>query len=342
MSEVSTRVEDGVARITLDRPKALHALTTGMCAAIDEALAAWARDDGVRLVMIDHADGTRGFCAGGDVRMVAGSGREDGKAGAAFFAVEYRMNARIKSFPKPFVAVMDGVTMGGGVGISAHGSHRIATENTLFAMPETAIGLFPDVGGGWFLPRMQGEVGTWLALTGARLKGWDVVAAGIATHFVPADRLPEVRARLGLEAPDAVLEAFAGPVEAPSYAGHIEVINRCFGHDSMSDILAALDAEGDPWAADQAAILRTRAPLSLCVSLEQLRRGRAMTSFEDVMRMEYRIACRIIRTHDFSEGVAAVVEKRPEPARWRPDSVVGVTREMVEAMFEPLEQDLQF
>ena len=340
MNEVVIRVEGGVGRITLDRPKALHALNTIMCAAIDAALVEWAEDDGVRLVMIDHAEGTRGFCAGGDVRMVAESGRGDGKAGAEFFAVEYRMNNRIHAFPKPFVAVMDGVTMGGGVGISVHGSHRIATENTLFAMPETAIGLFPDVGGGWFLPRMAGEVGTWLALTGARLKGRDVLAAGIATHFVPAERLAEIKARLGREGPDEVLAEFAGPVEAPSYAAYIDVINRCFGHDSMTEILAALDAEGG-WATEQAAILRTRAPLSLCVSLEQLRRGRTMASFAEVMRMEYRIACRIIRMHDFSEGVAAVVEKRPEPAHWQPQSVADVGRNLVEPMFEPLEQELQ-
>ena len=338
--EVLIRADDGIGRITLNRPHALHALNTAMCAAIDEALTAWAIDDAVRLVMIDHAEGTRGFCAGGDVRMVAQSGRGDGKAGQEFFAVEYRMNARIKRFPKPFIACLDGVTMGGGVGISVHGSHRIATENTLFAMPETAIGLFPDVGGGWFLPRLDGEVGIWLALTGARLKGRDVVAAGIATHFVPAAELAGVKAHLGQEDPDAVLADFAGVDDAPSYAAHLDTINRCFGRDSVGEIFAALDAEGG-WAAEQATILRTRAPLSMCVSLEQLRCGRAMTSFDNVMRMEYRIASRIIRTHDFSEGVAAVVEKRPEPAQWSPASVAGVTRDMIEPMFQPLPKELQ-
>jgi len=336
---VIIRVENGVGRITLNRPKALHALTTEMCALMSEALTAWADDPAVRLLMIDHAEGTRGFCAGGDIRMVAESGRGDGRAGEEFFATEYRLNTQIKRFPKPYLAILDGVTMGGGVGISIHGSHRVATGHTLFAMPETGIGLFPDVGGGWFLPRLEGELGTWLALTGARLKGRDVAAAGIATHYVPADQIADLKSRvLAGEPLDAVLGDLSEPAGAPSWAEHVEVMNRCFARPTMTDICLALKMADDEWATAQADILVTRSPLSMCVSLEQLRRGRRMTAFEEVMRMEYAIACHIIRTNDFSEGVRAVIEDKHNAPRWKPATIAGVTRDMVERMFTPIEE----
>ena len=333
-AEVLTRVECGVGRITLNRPQALHSLTTGMCAYMAKALDAWAGDEGVRLVMLDHAPGTRGFCAGGDIREVARSGRGDGRAAAEFFATEYRLNVLIKRFPKAFVAVMDGVTMGGGVGISVHGSHRISTEHTVFAMPETGIGLFPDVGGGWFLPRLRGRLGTWLALTGARLKGLDVLAAGIATHFVASADLPELKqALLDGGDIDSVLAPHRRPAPQPSWLDHTEVMDRCFARDHVSDIAIALKMADDDWATRQAEILKTRSPLSLCVSLRQLRLGAAMASFEDVMRMEYRIACHITRGHDFSEGVRAVIEDKDNRPAWSPSWLGGVTPDMIERMF---------
>ena len=333
---VLVRVENGVGRITLNRPKALHALTTEMCAMMSDALTQWADDTAIRLLMIDHADGSRGFCAGGDIRMVAESGRGDGKAGEHFFAVEYRLNVQIKRFPKPYLAILDGVTMGGGVGISIHGSHRIATEHTLFAMPETGIGLFPDVGGSWFLPRLDGQLGTWLALTGARLKGRDVLAAGLATHFVQSEHITELKTRvLAGEDLDAVLGGISQPAPPPSYADHIEVMNRCFSRADMTGICLALKMADDDWATEQAGILAKRSPLSLSVSLEQLRRGAAMTSFEDIMRMEYTIACHIIRTNDFSEGVRAVIEDKDNAPQWRPASLSGITPVMIEQMFSP-------
>ncbi len=341
--EVIIRIENDVGRITLNRPHALHSLTTGMCAAMAEALAAWAGDDGVRCVLLDHAEGTRGFCAGGDIRKVAVSGRGDGREAADFFATEYRMNVLIKRFPKPFIAVLDGVTMGGGVGISVHGSHRIATERTLFAMPETGIGLFPDVGGGWFLPRLEGELGTWLALTGARLKGSDVVAAGIATRLVASEYIEAVKREILAGGDiDAVLGRHAAPVAAPAYGEHRETINRCFGKDSVSDICIALKMADDDWATAQAEILATRSPLSLCVSLRQLRLGAKMASFEEVMQMEYRIACHITRGHDFSEGVRAVIEDKDNRPQWKPATVSGITPAMVEQMFAPVDKALEF
>lgn len=339
--EVFTRIENGIGRITLNRPQALHALNTDMCVRMSEALTEWATDDRVRRVLIDHAEGTRGFCAGGDIRMVAESGRKDGKAGEDFFRIEYTLNTQIKRFPKPYIAVMDGVTMGGGVGLSVHGSHRIATEHTLFAMPETGIGLFPDVGGGWFLPRLEGELGTWLALTGARLTGHDLLAAGIATHFVAFEKLPEVKARiLAGDVVDTVLADHAEVQQTPLYAEHLDIINHCFSRQTITDICLALKMADDDWARAQADILKTRAPLSMAVSLEQLRRGAGMTSFEDVMRMEYRVACHIIRTHDFSEGVRAVIEDKDHTPKWSPETPAGVSQNQVEAMFAPVEKEL--
>ncbi len=339
--DVVIRVENGIGRITLNRPQALHALNTDMCRRMSEALTEWAADDGVTMLMIDHAEGTRGFCAGGDIRMVAESGRKDGQAGEDFFRIEYTLNAQIKRFPKPYVAVLDGVTMGGGVGISIHGSHRIATEHTLFAMPETGIGLFPDVGGSWFLPRLEGQLGIWLALTGARLKGRDVMAAGIATHCVAAEKFPNLKRRiLAGEALDTVLADYAETPKAPAYAEHLDIINHCFSRPTITDICLALKMADDDWATAQADILKTRSPLSMAVSLEQLRRGARMTSFEDVMRMEYRIACHIIRTHDFSEGVRAVIEDKDHAPKWSPQTPADVSSNQVEAMFAPVAKEL--
>jgi enoyl-CoA hydratase len=339
--DIITRVEKCIGRITLNRPKALHALTTEMCVSMAAALTAWEHDDTVRAVLVDHAEGTRGFCAGGDIRKVAESGRQDGVEAAQFFRVEYTLNNQIKHYPKPYIAIMDGVTMGGGVGISVHGSHRIVTERTIFAMPETGIGLFPDVGGGWFLPRLDGELGTWLALTGAQLHGSDVVAAALGTHFVPSDRVETLKhAFLSGQTPDAALETVAEPVPPPAYAPHVSVINRCFAQDTMTNISIALNADGSDWALKQAEILTKRSPQSLAVALKQLRKGRSMTSFEDVMKMEYRLACRITRTRDFSEGVRAVIEDKDDAPHWLLlDEAIS---SVIEHMFDSLgSMDLQ-
>jgi len=352
------RVEKGVGRLTLNRPEALHALTTDMCRMMAGALSKWAADETVHYVVLDHAGG-RGFCAGGDVRAAARSGRGDGAAAREFFRSEYRLNTLIKRFPKPFISVLDGVVMGGGVGISVHGSHRISTEHTLFAMPETGIGLFPDVGGGWFLPRMgapaekceavfgdegaqkYSEAGTWLALTGERLKGGDVRAAGISTHHVAAADLPALKAELlaGGDV-DAILRRYDRPVGAPSYSEHLEAINRIFGKATLADIAIALKLEDTDWAQHQGEVLATRSPFSMSVTLRQLREGRKMTRFEDVMIMEFRLASRICQSHDFLEGVRAVLEDKDHAPHWLPQSIGCVSAQSVEALFTPLEREL--
>jgi enoyl-CoA hydratase len=345
--EVSIRRQGGAGRITLTRPGALHALNTPMCAAILEAVTAWASDPGVQLIWIDHQGGTRGFCAGGDIRMLAESGAGDAAEARAFFRTEYRMNAALEAFPKPILTIIDGVTMGGGVGLSVHGSHRLATERTVFAMPETGIGLFPDVGGGWFLPRLAGELGTWLALTGARLKGADVAAARIATHFLPSELVPALEKQLeaadfsagAAELLNELLARLCHPVPAGSFESHRAVIDRCFGFDTAEDILAALEADAGDWARTEAATLRAKSPETVKVALRQLREGRTATSFADNMRMEFRIGWRKVQSADFLEGVRAVIVDKDNAPVWNPARLEDVTGADVARYFAPLGED---
>ena len=346
-SEVVIRKEGGVGRIILNRAGALHALNRPMCEAILAALTDWATDDSVHLVLVTHADGTRGFCAGGDIRMLAESGAGDGAEARAFFATEYRMNAAIKAFPKPYVSIMDGVTMGGGVGLSVHGSHRVATERTLFAMPETGIGLFPDVGGGWFLPRLRGELGTWLALTGARLKGADVAAARVATHYLPSELVPNLIGQIAgadfsggaAELLGEILSMLTHPVLPGSFEDHIETINKCFTHDRAEDIVAALKADGGEWALQQVETLASKSPETVKVALRQLREGARLETFEDNMRMEYRIGWRKVCSPDFLEGVRAVIIEKDNAPSWSPATLEDVRDEDVAKYFEPLGAD---
>ncbi|MEO0465246.1 MAG: enoyl-CoA hydratase/isomerase family protein [Pseudomonadota bacterium] len=336
-----------VGRITLNRPEALHALNAAMCDIVLRALAEWRDDETVSVVLVDHAEGTRGFCAGGDIRMLATSGAGDASEARAFFAAEYRMNVAIKRFPKPFVAVMDGITMGGGVGISVHGSHRIATERTVFAMPETGIGLFPDVGGGWFLPRLRGYLGTWLAITGARLKGADVAAARIATHFMPSELVPNLKQQLlsaeysggAAEMVGEILSRATHAVAASSFEPHMDTINACFAHDRAEEIAAALAGDGSDWAKAQLDVMCTKSPETIKVALHQLRLGARLERFEDNMAMEYRIGWRKVQSADFIEGVRAVIIDKDNTPVWSPSTLEGVSHEDVARYFAPLGQD---
>ena len=346
-ADVSIKVTGGIGRITLTRPSALHALNTPMCAEILAALTVWKTDPAVHLVWIDHEDGTRGFCSGGDIRMLAESGAGDAAEARDFFRTEYRMNAALKAFPKPVLAILDGVTMGGGVGLSVHGSHRIATERTLFAMPETGIGLFPDVGGGWFLPRLEGQLGTWLALTGARLKGADVAAAGVATHYLPSELVPALAKQLeaadfSVDAPamlDEILRGLTHAVPAPSYGAHRETIHRCFAGESAEQIVTALEADPGDWAKGEAATIRAKSPETVKVALRQLREGARCETFEDNMRMEFRIGWRKVQSHDFQEGVRAVIIDKDNTPIWSPARLEDVSDADVAKYFAPLGED---
>ncbi|PXA98764.1 enoyl-CoA hydratase [Nostoc sp. 3335mG] len=336
---ILTSVDNHLRRIRLNRPKALHALDHGMCDAMLTALEQWRDDMDVHAILIDHAEG-RGFCAGGDIRMIAESSTSDGAAARAFFATEYRLNHRLFTYAKPTIAVMDGVTMGGGVGISQPCKIRIATENTRFAMPETAIGLFPDVGGGWYLSRLPGRIGQYLALTGARIDGSEMLALGLATHLVPAAALDTIKAAIAADplATDAILSDHATPPGEAAILQQREAIDRLFASDDFEEILSALEADGLDWAQAQLATLRQRSPMSCKVSLKLLLDGATMPTFEDEMRQEYAVVTRIVQRPDIVEGVRAVIIDKDHAPKWNPATPEAVSDHMIDRIFAPLSE----
>jgi enoyl-CoA hydratase len=336
-----------IGLVTLDRQKALNALSLGMIRAIRPQLDTWARMPDVKAVVIRGAGG-KAFCAGGDVRAVAlslGQPLPEGEEplSRAYFREEYALNQRIHHYEKPYIALVDGISMGGGLGLSIHGSHRVVTDRLVFSMPETAIGLFPDVGGGWFLPRFPGEVGTYMALTGARGTAADAMWVGYGTHHVEHSRLDAVldllvKADWSTGSPHkiaslllATLATEAGP--APLRA-HQEAIDRCFAKDRVEDILAALAAEGTEWAETTRATLARMSPTSLKVTLRQLRRCRSL-SYDEVVPIEYQLSQSITAHPDFREGIRAVLVDKDQRPRWSPPALSEVRSEDVEAFFTP-------
>ncbi len=331
---IITEREGAIGRLRLNRPEAIHALTTEMCRAMCEALMAWRDDRDVLAVTIDHAEG-RGFCAGGDVLMLRSSGMADGREAREFFNAEYQLNHLLFSYPKPTIAFMDGITMGGGVGISQPCRYRVATENTRFAMPETAIGLFPDVGGGWYLSRLPGRIGQYLALTGARLDGAECKYLGLATHYLPQENLDEVKARIAQnpDRADGILGAAAANVPDPKIADFFAQIMRSFASDRFEDILEALEQDGSDWAQKEAAALRSKSPQACKVSLRLLDEGAHIAGFADEMRQEYAVASRVVCRHDFIEGVRALLVDKDNEPKWDPSSPEGVTDAMLDDIF---------
>ena len=325
--------------VTLNRPKALNALNSAMVRLIHPQLVAWAADPAVELVIVRGA-GEKAFCAGGDIRQLHDWGKAGDPAMLEFYHEEYRLNTFIKHYPKPYVAVVDGIVMGGGVGLSAHGSHRVAGERLMFAMPETGIGFFPDVGGTFFLPRMPGRIGTWLALTASRLGQADALWSGFATHAVASADLDAVVDALAEKGdPDTTLAAFATAAGYTPAEAQLPVVDRCFSADTVEEILARLDAEDGEWAAKQAATIRQKSPTSLKIALRQMREG-AGASFEDCMRTEYRIVSRIPAGVDFYEGVRAVIIDKDNAPKWRPDRLEDVADADIDAYFAPLANEL--
>ncbi len=332
--------DGGLATVLLNRPKALNALTHEMAVALDGELRGWAGDNSVHAVLVEGA-GDRAFCAGGDIVKLYNEGRAGGQYPYDFYHDEYRTNALIHYYSKPYISFLNGIVMGGGCGVSIPGSHRVATENVMFAMPETGIGLFPDVGGSFFLSRCPGHVGEYLALTGSRLKAADCLYAGVADVHVPAARLAELKAALAAaEVSDfnhatRVIEGFAAdPGEAP-LATVRDDIDRHFSLGSAEEILASLDSGGGEWAAKTASIIRSKSPTSTKVALRQVRDG-ASRDFRGCMQMEWRMVNRIIAGHDFYEGTrATVIDKDQKPA-WQPGALEEVSDADVEAYFAPL------
>ncbi len=341
--DVNTYVEGGAGRLRLNRPGALHSLNLAMVQRMTHALLDWRSDPSVRIILIDHAEG-RGFCAGGDVVAIARDVPHGGTVGHSFFFDEYRLNHLMYTYPKPGVAFMDGITMGGGVGIACPCRFRVATERTVFAMPETTIGLFPDVGGGRYLSRLRGRSAQYLALTGARLNGADCVALGLASHYVPSDRLEAVKAQICAN-PEKTESILAGAVEVPPLAPIIEqlpLIDRLFASDDFEVIVAALEADGSDWAVKQRATLGGRSPTACKVSLRMLVESPKQPHFVNEMRMEFAIMARMYRAADFAEGVRALLIDKTGDPRWTPATPAEVTDAAVDAYFQPLAEDEQW
>ena len=323
--------------LSLNRPKAIHALTVDMVQAMTAALLAWRDDPAVEAVVIDHAEG-RGFCAGGDIAYLRNSALNDGGvSGRKFFHDEYQLNHLIFAYPKPVTAFMDGITMGGGVGISQPARFRVATENTRFAMPETGIGLFPDVGGGWYLSRLPGRIGQFLALTGARLDGAECLWAGLATHYLPHEALAEAKQRIAQgHEPGGVLAALSVTPPHARIEDNAMAIARHFASDKYEDILASLEGDDSEWAAKELATLHTKSPQTCKVALRQLATSAGLSDFADNMQQEYRIASRVLVRPDFAEGVRAVIVDKDNAPRWDPVTPQGVTGALLDAIFAPL------
>jgi enoyl-CoA hydratase len=329
--------------IVLNRPKALNALTHDMVRTIWPQLLAWKDDPAVTRVVIMGA-GEKAFCAGGDIRALYDLGKAGRQAEARpFWKEEYTLNHLLKTFPKPVVSLLNGIVMGGGVGMSFHGSHRVASEKLMFAMPEVGIGFFPDVGASWFLPRLPHHIGTYLALTGARIGLGDAMALGLATNAVASTRMAELAAALEAAEPvDAVLQRFAMPAPAAPLMEHRALIADIFAEDSLPAIMAKLSHAalgGSLFASQTLETMQAKSPTSMAIALEQVKRGASM-SFATVMQMEYRIVCRIADGHDFYEGVRAVIVDKDQKPVWKPRRIEDLDPAAVEAHFAPLADDL--
>ncbi|MGW0119765.1 enoyl-CoA hydratase/isomerase family protein [Streptomyces sp. NPDC003327] len=318
--DVLLRTEGRAGFITLNRPRAINALTHPMVLAVDAALTAWEHDPAVTTVVIEGA-GERGLCAGGDIRAIHDDARAGGSASAAFWRDEYRLNARIARYPKPYVALMDGIVMGGGVGVSAHGSVRVVTERSRVAMPETGIGFVPDVGGTFLLGRAPGELGTHLALTGGRIGAADALLTGLADHHVPTALLPALAEDLTrLPAREAVARHATAPPPGV-LAEDREWIDACYAAATVEEIVERLDGTGVTAAKEAATTLLAKSPTALKATLATLRRSRALATLEEVLDLEYRVSCAALATPDLVEGIRAQVVDKDRNPRWTPPTL---------------------
>ncbi|WP_315784978.1 MULTISPECIES: enoyl-CoA hydratase/isomerase family protein [unclassified Bradyrhizobium] len=333
--DLIVRREGSAGIIRLNRPKAINAMTLEMSMGIDAALDQFEADPAVAVVVLEGA-GERGLCAGGDIRGLYESSKVNGDLGKVFWRQEYIMNARIAAFPKPYIAYMDGLVMGGGVGLSAHGRHRIVTEKTKLAMPEVGLGFFPDVGGTWLLARAPGELGAYFGLTGQTMNGPDAIHARFADAVVPTEKWPALREVLTKVRPgtlsveiDRLIAGFAAGEAAGPVAARQAKIDAWFAHDKMHDIFAALEADGSELASSTLKTLKEKSPRGMVVTLKLLRLARGATSLQECLVREYRAALEVFRSDDFREGVrAAIIDKDRNP-KWSPPDVDQVTPEML-------------
>ena len=339
--DVLVTVDRGIGLITLNRPKAINSLTHPMVNAISRVLTDWAHNDDIHAVVVDGA-GDRGLCAGGDIVAIYHSARADGSETRQFWYDEYLLNAQIGRFGKPYVALMDGIVMGGGVGVGVHGSVRVVTDTTKMAMPEVGIGLIPDVGGTLILSRAPGLLGYHAALTGAPFDGADAIAMGFADHFVPHGALHDFKQAVIADGIDAALAAHTTPPPPSRLLAQRDWIDECYAGETVADIVAALRGHDAGPANDAANLIATRSPISVSVALEAVRRATKLDTLEDVLRQEYRTSCGTLRSHDLVEGIRAQVIDKDRNPKWSPPSLAAVTKADIEAYFAPTNPDLTF
>jgi len=341
VDEILTRVDGGVGFLTLNRPKAINSLTQTMVTAMDAALTAWATDDAVKAVVVSGA-GDRGLCAGGDVVAIYHSAQVGGAEARRFWFDEYRLNARIARFPKPYIALMDGIVMGGGLGIGMHGSARVVTDTSKIAMPEVGIGLIPDVGGTMLLARAPGLLGLHVALTGAPFSAADAIVLGFADHYVPRADLEAFTTAVVADGEQVALRTFTRQPPISQLAAQRDWIDHCYSGETVADIVAALRGHDAGPANDAANLIATRSPIALAVTVASIRRAADYTTLEETLAQEYRVSCAAVRSHDLVEGIRAQVVDKDRNPTWSPVSLAAVTDEDVQSYFVPAEPDLTF
>ncbi|OMC52864.1 3-hydroxyisobutyryl-CoA hydrolase [Mycobacterium sp. IS-2888] len=339
--EVLTRIDGDVGLITLNRPKAINSLNQPMVDALRAILTRWEADDAVRAVVLSGA-GDRGLCAGGDVVAVYHSARKDGVEVRKFWRDEYLLNGQIGRFPKPYVSLMDGIVMGGGVGVSAHGSVRVVTETSKVAMPEVGIGFIPDVGGAFLLSRAPGALGLHAALTGAPFSGADAIAMGFADHYVPHGDLDAFTAAIVSDGIESALARYAVEPPPSELAAQRDWIDDCFAGETVEDIVAALRGHGAAAADDAANLIATRSPIAVSVALEAVRRAAKLDTLEDVLIQDYRVSSASARSHDLVEGIRAQIIDKDRNPKWSPATLDAVSAADVDAYFAPVDDDLSF
>ncbi|MDT5274985.1 MAG: enoyl-CoA hydratase [Mycobacterium sp.] len=339
--DIASRVEGGVGFVTLNRPKAINSLNQSMVSRLRAVLTAWEQDDAISAVVLSGA-GERGLCAGGDVVAIYHSARADGAEARRFCHVEYLLNGQIGRYPKKYVALMDGIVMGGGVGVGAHANTRVVTETSKVAMPEVGIGFIPDVGGAYLLSRAPGSLGLHVALTGAPFSGADAIALGFADHYVPHDKLDALRQAIATDGVESAIAAHAVEPPASQLAAQRDWIDHCYAGDTVADIVAALRGHDAGPANDAANLIATRSPIALSVTLQAVRRAAQLDTLQDVLAQDYRVSSASLRSHDLVEGIRAQLVDKDRNPKWSPGSLSQVSAADVEAYFAPVDDELKF
>ena len=336
--EVFFEKKGSLGLITLNRPEALNALTLNMVRLIHPKLKIWEEDNEIKTVAVT-AVGDKAFCAGGDIRALYDWGKSNDKKATGFYYEEYQLNQLIKSYTKPYISFVNGIVMGGGVGISVHGSYRVAGENYSFAMPETGIGLFPDVGGSFFLSRLKNNVGMYLALTGSRIKSSDAIELGIAEYFIQSENFDEIFKQLseGIT-PDEVLSSFNSDKINSDLKNDFEKINELFSGNSLEDIFGRMENDNSEFSQKNLSLLRSKSPTSLKITFRQIRNGSDL-NFEDCMKMEFRMVSKVMDDHDFYEGVRALIIDKDNTPLWKPETVEKISDEKIDEFFKYLEDN---